>query len=109
VARHTLANPLSIKAIGLAVSGHRHERSIGISTASYSCRATSSRISGGEFGPNVFRQDRRLNRGWSEPGDRRRVRLVCDRSDGPVSGGARPRRAGPGAVHRVCDRFDAFQ
>jgi hypothetical protein len=25
-------------------------------------------LSGGEFGPNIFRQDRRLNRGWSEQG-----------------------------------------
>lgn len=23
-------------------------------------------LSGGEFGPNIFRQDRALNRGWSE-------------------------------------------
>lgn len=25
-------------------------------------------LSGGEFGPNIFRQDRRLNRGWSDAG-----------------------------------------
>jgi hypothetical protein len=25
-------------------------------------------LSGGEFGPNIFRQDRALNRGWSEQG-----------------------------------------
>jgi len=30
-------------------------------------------LSGGEFGPNVFRQDRALNRGWSEPGKRYRA------------------------------------
>jgi hypothetical protein len=26
------------------------------------------RLSGGEYGPNIFRQDRALNRGWSEEG-----------------------------------------
>jgi hypothetical protein len=30
-------------------------------------------LSGGEFGPNIFRQDRRLNRGWSEQGKRYRA------------------------------------
>lgn len=30
-------------------------------------------LSGGEFGPNVFRQDRALNRGWSEQGKRYRA------------------------------------
>jgi hypothetical protein len=30
-------------------------------------------LSGGEFGPNIFRQDRALNRGWSEQGKRYRV------------------------------------
>jgi len=30
-------------------------------------------LSGGEFGPNIFRQDRALNRGWSEPGKRYRA------------------------------------
>ncbi len=25
-------------------------------------------LSGGEFGPNIFRQDRSLNRGWSDEG-----------------------------------------
>jgi hypothetical protein len=29
--------------------------------------------SGGEFGPNIFRQDRALNRGWSEQGKRYRA------------------------------------
>jgi len=29
-------------------------------------------LSGGEFGPNMFRQDRALNRGWSEEGKRYR-------------------------------------
>ena len=33
----------------------------------------SSRLSGGEFGPNIFRQDRALNRGWSEQGKRYRA------------------------------------
>ena len=30
-------------------------------------------LSGGEFGPNIFRQDRALNRGWSEEGKRCRA------------------------------------
>jgi hypothetical protein len=30
-------------------------------------------LSGGEFGPNMFRQDRALNRGWSEQGKRYRA------------------------------------
>lgn len=30
-------------------------------------------LSGGEFGPNLFRQDRALNRGWSEAGKRYRA------------------------------------
>jgi hypothetical protein len=30
-------------------------------------------LSGGVFGPNIFRQDRRLNRGWSEHGKRYRA------------------------------------
>jgi hypothetical protein len=30
------------------------------------------RLSGGEYGPNLFRQDRALNRGWSEQGKRYR-------------------------------------
>lgn len=30
-------------------------------------------LSGGEFGPNIFRQDRALNRGWSEQGKRYRM------------------------------------
>lgn len=30
-------------------------------------------LSGGEFGPNIFRQDRALNRGWSEEGRRYRA------------------------------------
>jgi hypothetical protein len=30
-------------------------------------------LSGGEFGPNIFRQDRRLNRGWSDQGKRYRA------------------------------------
>jgi hypothetical protein len=30
-------------------------------------------LSGGEFGPNIFRQDRSLNRGWSEEGRRFRA------------------------------------
>ena len=30
-------------------------------------------LSGGEFGPNTFRQDRALNRGWSEEGKRYRA------------------------------------
>jgi hypothetical protein len=30
-------------------------------------------LSGGEFGPNIFRQDRALNRGWSEDGKRYRA------------------------------------
>ena len=30
-------------------------------------------LSGGEFGPNVFRQDRSLNRGWSQEGRRFRA------------------------------------
>lgn len=30
-------------------------------------------MSGGEFGPNIFRQDRGLNRGWSEQGKRYRA------------------------------------
>jgi hypothetical protein len=30
-------------------------------------------LSGGELGPNVFRQDRALNRGWSEQGKRYRA------------------------------------
>jgi hypothetical protein len=30
-------------------------------------------LSGGEFGPNIFRQDRHLNRGWSEQGKRYRA------------------------------------
>ena len=30
-------------------------------------------LSGGEFGPNIFRQDRPLNRGWSEQGKRYRA------------------------------------
>jgi hypothetical protein len=30
-------------------------------------------LSGGEFGPNLFRQDRALNRGWSEQGKRYRA------------------------------------
>lgn len=30
-------------------------------------------LSGGEFGPNIFRQDRALNRGWSEAGKRFRA------------------------------------
>jgi hypothetical protein len=30
-------------------------------------------LSGGEFGPNIFRQDRALNRGWSEQGKRYRA------------------------------------
>jgi len=30
-------------------------------------------LSGGEFGPNIFRQDRSLNRGWSEDGKRYRA------------------------------------
>jgi hypothetical protein len=29
-------------------------------------------LSGGEFGPNIFRQDRALNRGWSQAGKRYR-------------------------------------
>ena len=29
-------------------------------------------LSGGEFGPNIFRQDRKVNRGWSEAGKRYR-------------------------------------
>jgi hypothetical protein len=30
-------------------------------------------LSGGEFGPNIFRQDRALNRGWSEQGKKYRA------------------------------------
>ncbi|HTF07558.1 MAG TPA: hypothetical protein VK659_05225, partial [Asanoa sp.] len=30
-------------------------------------------LSGGEFGPNIFRQQRALNRGWSEQGKRFRA------------------------------------
>lgn len=30
-------------------------------------------LSGGKFGPNIFRQDRALNRGWSEQGKRYRA------------------------------------
>ena len=30
-------------------------------------------LSGGEFGPNIFRQDRALNRGWSDAGKRYRA------------------------------------
>lgn len=30
-------------------------------------------LSGGEFGPNIFRQDRALNRGWSDEGKRYRA------------------------------------
>lgn len=30
-------------------------------------------LSGGEFGPNIFRQDRTLNRGWSDEGKRFRA------------------------------------
>jgi hypothetical protein len=30
-------------------------------------------LSGGEFGPNIFRQDRALNRGWSDQGKRYRA------------------------------------
>jgi hypothetical protein len=30
-------------------------------------------LSGGEFGPNIFRQDRALNRGWSDEGRRFRA------------------------------------
>ena len=30
-------------------------------------------LSGGEFGPNLFRQDRALNRGWSQAGKRYRA------------------------------------
>jgi hypothetical protein len=30
-------------------------------------------LSGGEFGPNIFRQDRSLNRGWSEAGKKYRA------------------------------------
>ena len=30
-------------------------------------------LSGGEFGPNIYRQDRALNRGWSEQGRRYRA------------------------------------
>jgi hypothetical protein len=30
-------------------------------------------LSGGEFGPNIFRQERALNRGWSEEGKRYRA------------------------------------
>jgi len=30
-------------------------------------------LSGGEFGPNIFRQDRSLNRGWSQEGRRFRA------------------------------------
>lgn len=30
-------------------------------------------LSGGEFGPNIFRQNRALNRGWSDPGKRFRA------------------------------------
>jgi hypothetical protein len=30
-------------------------------------------LSGGEFGPNIFRQDRALNRGWSDEGKRFRA------------------------------------
>jgi len=30
-------------------------------------------LSGGEFGPNIFQQERRLNRGWSEQGKRYRA------------------------------------
>ena len=30
-------------------------------------------LSGGRFGPNIFRQDRALNRGWSEQGKRYRA------------------------------------
>ena len=30
-------------------------------------------FSGGEFGPNIIRQDRALNRGWSEEGTRYRT------------------------------------
>jgi hypothetical protein len=30
-------------------------------------------LSGGELGPNIFRQDRALNRGWSEQGKRYRA------------------------------------
>jgi hypothetical protein len=32
-----------------------------------------SHLSGGEFGPNIFRQHRALNRGWSEQGKRFRA------------------------------------
>jgi hypothetical protein len=32
-----------------------------------------SHLSGGEFGPNIFRQHRALNRGWSEEGKRFRA------------------------------------
>jgi len=30
-------------------------------------------LSGGEFGPNIFRQDRALNRGWSDEGNVGRI------------------------------------
>ena len=30
-------------------------------------------LSGGQFGPNIFRQDRALNRGWSDQGRRYRA------------------------------------
>ena len=30
-------------------------------------------LSGGQFGPNIFRQDRALNRGWSQQGKRYRT------------------------------------
>ena len=34
-------------------------------------------LSGGEFGPNIFRQDRALNRGWSDEGKRFRIRWLA--------------------------------
>jgi len=39
-------------------------------------------LSGGEFGPNIFRQDRALNRGWSDEGRRFRA-LEREAASGP--------------------------
>jgi hypothetical protein len=43
------------------------------SSSSRGRRTCFPHLSGGEFGPNIFRQDRALNRGWSDEGKRFRA------------------------------------
>ena len=57
-------------------------------------------LSGGEFGPNIFRQDRALNRGWSDEGKRFRALEREAAAAGHLAAATDPPVVAPAALGR---------